>query len=95
MFLHHAVDCAQSQACAFADRLGGIERIKYAKRLFDAGAAIGKLDKHFFVLRTSALTRSGTATGFLDSVQSVLDNLNKRLEQLVAISPDFRQVGWQ
>jgi len=37
MVAHHAVDGAQTQASALADRLRGVERIEDAKRLFQAG----------------------------------------------------------
>ena len=92
VILHHPIDGAQSQACAFADGLGGIERIEYAMRLFNARAAIGKL-QHNLLAANLGTDPDQAAANVLHRVQRVLDNLDECLEQLAAIAPDFRQVG--
>src|ERR1700687_5466244 len=47
--LDYAVGGAESEAGAFANRLGGVERIEDALGSAQAGAGGGKLDDHFVV----------------------------------------------
>src|SRR5258708_35878709 len=50
MFLHHAVHGAESQTCALADWLRGVERIENPIWLFNSLTAIVKLQDHLFCL---------------------------------------------
>lgn len=79
VILHHAIDGTQSQARAFADRLRGVERIEHSIRLFYAGAAVGELDHDFVFVMLSAYDKQASAR-FLESIQSILDDLNECLE---------------
>lgn len=79
MILHHAIYGAQSQARPFADRLCRIERIEYSMRLLDARPAIGKLHYHLFSLTLGAHLKQ-SAAGFLERIQSILDDLDEGLE---------------
>src|SRR6266446_4245302 len=90
MILHHAVHGAQSQARALADGLCSIERIEDAMRLFYAGPAVGKLHQHFSRMKLGADAKQ-TSACLLQRIQSVFDDLNERLEQLVAVAPDPRE----
>src|SRR5579872_5453013 len=47
--LDHAIGRTQAESRAFADRLGGIERIEHTLRLADAGSGIGKLEDDFIL----------------------------------------------
>jgi len=94
MILHDTVGGAQSQASAFADRLGGVERIEDAMRLFDARAAIGKMNHHVCSLRVGADPKQSSA-GFLQGIQGIFDDLNEYLEQLMAVPPHSWQVRFE
>src|SRR5208337_626183 len=47
MVLNNAVSGTESETGAFADRLGGVERIEDALRIAQARAGIGELHDHF------------------------------------------------
>ena len=49
MLLHDAVADAQAQSSAFADRLGGEERIEHLLRRFDARAGVREFDEQLAV----------------------------------------------
>src|ERR1039458_2981488 len=91
MFADNAVADAQAQARALADILGSKERIKNGSWIGDAGAVIakGNLDECVGA-RAHDLNASG-ASGFTDSVVSVIQDIEKHLLQLVRISDDLGQ----
>lgn len=91
MILHDAIHGAQSQPRAFADGLCSIERIEHAMRLFYARPAIGKLHRYIFSRMLCADLKQPSAC-FLERIQSIFDDLDEGLEQLVAVAPDFRKV---
>src|SRR5216683_5987813 len=62
--LDYAVGGAKSEAGAFADRLGGVERIEDALGIAQAGAGVGKLDDHFAGLAPERDLET-SAAGFL------------------------------
>ena len=64
MLLHYSVHRAQSQACAFADRLGGIKGIEHSIRLFYSWPTIGKLHYHFSTVDLSADPEQSSASIF-------------------------------
>src|ERR1700722_21033039 len=90
MLLHYSVHCAQSQAGAFADRLGGIKGIEHSIRLFYSWPTIGKLHYHFSTVDLSADPEQSSASVF-QRVQRVLNDLDECLEQLVTVPPNFSQ----
>src|ERR1700723_2490332 len=79
MLLHYSVHCAQSQAGAFADRLGGIKGIENSIRLFYSWPTIGKLHYHFSTVDLSADPEQSSASIF-QCVQRVLNDLDECLE---------------
>src|SRR2546427_11671960 len=50
VILHHAVGSAEPEAGAFADGLGGIERIEDPLGITQAGSGIGEFDHDFVAL---------------------------------------------
>ena len=79
MLLHYSVHRAQSQACAFADRLGGIKGIEHSIRLFYSWPAIGKLHYHLSTVDLSADPEQSSASIF-QRIERVLDDLDECLE---------------
>ena len=65
VILHDAVGSAESEPRAFADRLGGIERIENTLRIANAGTCIGKLHHHvgFLALGEDLQQAAGCAHG--------------------------------
>src|SRR5215469_15286425 len=88
--LHDAVDGAETEARAFADRLGGVEGIKNALRLADSGAGVGEL-KHDFVV--VVLCRDfQLAAGVLQGIHGVFDDLDECLKKLVGVGNDAWEI---
>ena len=85
VILHQAVNRTQDQACAFADRLRGIERIENSMRLTNSRAVVGKLYNDLFSLKLCADAQQSTAR-FLERIQSILHDLHECLKQLMAIA---------
>jgi hypothetical protein len=91
VILHDSVDCAQAEAGALADGLGRIEGIEDTMRLFDSGAAIGKLDDDLIsLLSGDHLQRASVA--FFEGVKSVFEDLDEGLKELMTVSPNPGQV---
>ena len=92
MVLHDTVGGAQAEAGAFADGLGGVERIEYPFRFADAGTGVGELDHGIgSMAERGDLERASADLG--QRVHGVFHDLVKRLEQLIGISGDARQLG--
>ena len=50
MILDHPINCAQAQACTFANRLRRVEGIEDSLRLTNARSCIGKSEHGLFTL---------------------------------------------
>src|SRR5208282_6007200 len=85
--LNYAVGGAESETGAFANRLGGVERIEAALGIAQAGAGVGELHDHFVVLAPETYLET-PASGFLQCVHRVFDNLKKGLQELVGVAQD-------
>src|SRR3989442_15976559 len=92
MVLHHSVGSAQAQPGAFADGFRGVEGIKDALRLADAGAGIGKLQDNHAAFVPHGYTE-GSATHFFQGIHGIADDFKTALEKLVGIAPDPRKIG--
>src|SRR5579863_2121398 len=72
MLLNNAVANTQAEACAFADGLGGVERVKDTIGLAQARTGIGKIEDHASALRTHANKKRATTDRF-HSVHRIVD----------------------
>ena len=64
VILDDTVDGAQSEAGAFSDGFGGVERIEDAVRLFDAGTIVGEAEDDFFRVMLSTDGKQASAGFF-------------------------------
>src|SRR6266850_2731512 len=87
VFLDDAEADAETQARAFANGLRRIERIKDAMRLLDAGAVVGKKD-HDVGAVTNSFNGKNSSVGRFHGIQSVADDIEENLHQLIAIATD-------
>src|SRR5579859_5560158 len=94
VFLNNSKTDAQPQACAFADRLGGVKRIENAMRLFNARASIGKQDDHVAAI---AHRFDGQHAAFMrfHGINGIADEIEKHLHELIAISAHSRKNGFE
>ena len=77
--LDDTISDAQSEAHAFPDSLGRIERIENTLRVPDAGAGIGKLHHHLVTFLDHA-DRKGPSAHLFQSVSRVPDNFHAALK---------------
>src|SRR6202521_4078507 len=94
VYLDDAEADAETQARAFANRLRRIERIEDAMRLLDAGAAVGKQD-HDVGAVTNGFDGKNSAVGRFHGIQSVADDIEENLHQLIAIAADTGENGFK
>src|SRR5580692_11213610 len=92
MVLHYAINGAQAQARALADRLGRIKGIEDTMRIFDSRAIVGKLHDHLSRFELGA-DAEHTASGFFERVEGVFDDLHEHLKELMAVTAHLRKVG--
>src|SRR5271165_6790925 len=85
VLLHDAVADAEAKAGAFANRLGGVERVKDTMGFADALAGIGKEDDNVAAVALR-FYRENAAAGFRHGVQSVADDVEKDLHQLIVVA---------
>src|ERR1035437_4325686 len=90
--LDYAVGGAESEPCAFAHRLGGVEKIEDALGIAQSGAGVGELDDDLIAFAPDRNLHT-PAADFLQCVHGVFDDLNKGLQKLVGVAQDARQGG--
>src|SRR5579863_6901114 len=93
MTLDDAIDDAQAEAGAFADRLGGVEGIEDALRIAQARSSIRKLNDQLITAPHGG-DLQGASTGLVESVQCVFDDLDKNLKQLVGVGNNARAIAF-
>src|SRR6202035_1070876 len=92
MFLDDAKADAEPQTRAFADRLRRVERIEDAMRLLDARTAIGEQDHHVGAV-TNGFDGKNAAIGRFHGIQSITDDVEKNLHQLITVATHARKNG--
>src|SRR5579863_1817779 len=85
VFLNDAIDCAQTEAGAFADWFGCVEGIEDALGLADARAGVGEL-QHGLAAQPVGDDFERAAAGFFQRVHGILDDLDEGLKQLVGVA---------
>jgi len=92
MLLDNAKANAEPQAGAFPNGFRRIEGIEHALRVLEAGAGIGEQD-HDVPAVADRLDRQNAAVGRFHGFQSVADNVEENLHQLISISSNTREDG--
>src|SRR5579859_912955 len=93
MILDDSIDDAETQAGALSHGLGGIEGVENTLRIAYPRTGVGELNDQF-VPASHGGNLQGTAAGFIESVNRVLNDLDKNLKQLVGIGDNARTVAF-
>ncbi len=92
VILNHAIHRAQPEPRTFSHRLGGIERIENPLRFANPRPSIRKLQHGLFALALCG-NFQGPPPVLFQCVHGVLDDLDKRLKQLVGVALHPRRIG--
>src|SRR5215472_17698826 len=91
MLFHDPVADAQAETCTLADGLRRIERIKGSVQVSEAGAAIVKA-KHHAIGATCGLNAYVLVGGAFQSVNGVVEQVQKDLFELIFVQRDRRKL---
>ena len=95
MFLNDAKADAESKPSTFANRLGGIEWIENAVRLFNSRPGIGKQNRHACAVAHGLDRQRAPAVVRLHGVHGVVHNIEEHLHQLISIASYTGKHGFQ
>src|SRR5208283_4273806 len=93
MFGDDAIADAESEPGALPDRLGGVEGVENARRVFYAGPAIRKFDEELPAFHSCPHPQVALCAFFQDRVHGVIDEVKKDLLQLVRIGGSLGKIG--
>src|SRR5580693_6348842 len=82
---HNAIADAQAQTGSLAYRLGGVEGIKNARGLLDAGPTVGKFNKKSGFVRTGGDPYIAVSGAFQNCIDGIVYHIEKNLLQLMGI----------
>ena len=85
---------AEAEAGALADRLGGVERIKDAVRLLDAGAVVGEKNDDVGTIAHGFDGKDTVVFGG-QGIDGVADDIEKYLHELIAVAANAGQHGFK
>ena len=93
MFRDNSVANTQAKTSSLTHGFCRVERIKHARSITDARAAIGKFHKNGISLDSGAHPEVPLFTFFKDRVNGVVDQIQEHLLKLVGVGRSFWQVG--
>src|SRR5258706_1704599 len=85
---------AQAQSCAFANRLRGVKGVEHTLRVLNSWPRVGEQDHHIAAI-AHGLDGQHSPIARFHRVDPISDNVEKYLQQLIAVSPHARQHGFQ
>src|SRR5579864_5795626 len=93
MLFDNPVADAQTEASSLAHRFCRIEGIENAVRVFNADAGIEKLDANLAIHAVNPHLQTTALAAFEDRVDSVIDDVQEHLLQLMRIGSHRRNLG--
>src|ERR1700721_3882436 len=83
---------AEAEARAFADRLGGVERIKNPRGVLHSGAAVGEFHENIFFVYPGSDPKIALCGVPQNRVNCVVNQVQENLLQLVRIGWNKRKI---
>src|SRR5580658_990291 len=90
VLFHNSVADAEAEARAFADLLGGVERVEYFFRFLHARPGVREFDDHIAAFAQSA-NEQDAAAGRFHRIHCVADQMVENLQQLIRVATHSRK----
>src|SRR6266478_638186 len=94
VLLQDAEADAQAETRAFADRFRSVKGVEHALRVLDPRSRVGKQD-HYIAAIAYGLDGQHSALARVHGVNSIVDDVEEHLQQLIAVSAHAWQHGFQ